>query len=70
MDMRFLRMNGIHQVGQVVRNYHPGAAAELIRRGIAEPLASVAQSPAPPGQPAGDATGETDQPRHGKKHRR
>lgn len=53
MDVRFLRMHRAHGPGAIARNYHPGAAAELIRRGIAEaysgtPPVKVADPPKPP----------------------
>jgi hypothetical protein len=43
MDIRFLRYFGSNQPGQEVQNFHAGAAAELVRRGVAE----VIESPAP-----------------------
>lgn len=36
MDIRFLKQHGIHSPDKVVYGFHPGAAAELLRRGIAE----------------------------------
>ncbi len=58
MDLRFLKQYGSNAPGDLHPGFHPGAAAELVRRGIAEAATGAVPVSASAAPVAGAANGK------------